>query len=72
LVSATGNVRRQSQWSHGHLPPHEWMSIPQTQQTAPAGLSHRNSRQPISTSPPTHAPSSVIAYERSLTVVLGP
>ncbi|EDR06917.1 uncharacterized protein LACBIDRAFT_328283 [Laccaria bicolor S238N-H82] len=42
------------------------MSMPQTQQIAPASLSYRNSCQPISPSPPTYAASSVMPYERSL------
>ena len=49
-----------------------WIDVdPQTQQIAPASLSYHNPRQLIFSSPPTHAASSAMPYERSLTVVLG-
>ena len=48
------------------------MSIRQAQQIDPSSLSYRNPRQPIFPSSPTHAASSAMPKERSLTVVLGP
>ena len=55
-----------------HLRPHGWMSIRQAQQIGPLSLSYRNPCQPIFPSSPTHAASSAMPQERSLTVVLGP
>ena len=48
------------------------MSIHQAQQIDPFSLSYCNPCQPIFPSSPTHAASSAMPQERSLTVVLGP
>ena len=69
----TGEVRRWFWWSHHSHDIYVLMDgcwSLKLSRSHPSNLSYQNSLQPISPSPPTHAASSVMPYECSLTVVL--